>query len=158
MELNWTNVLKSYVFAVLAIYVIGVMIASFNDDFGTVLVGYSMLYLYVLMLGLLPFLAMVYVLKIFSLDRYLYFILIFLILYASYDIYSFFDHLFPRESNSTFGFSTRDCDIIVNNVRTACGYESWAKGFLDSIFESFIAASVFNHFYKLYRKRELLLV
>ncbi len=156
IELNWTNVLKAYVYAVLALFIVDVAIQSYGDGFGKVLVPYSMLYLFVLISGLLPILAMVYVLKVFNIDRYIYFILIFLILYTAFDIYNFFDHLSPRESNSTYGFSTRDCRSIVDNVRTACGYEIWAKGFFYSIFEAFIAASVFNKFYKLYRKRELL--
>lgn len=34
----------------------------------------------------------------------------------------------PTSENSNFSFSTRDCDTIVDNVRTACGWQIFWKG------------------------------
>ena len=147
MELNWTNVLKAYSLAILAISSVDFAVSVFQYGFGKSIV-ISVIYLFDWIFGLIPILVMVYILKVLNLDRYLYFCFIFLVLHTALDFYSFFNHLSPLEGTSTYGFSTRDCDVIVDNVRTACGYTIWAKRLTYSIFEAFIAASVFNKFYR----------
>ncbi|WP_085899266.1 hypothetical protein [Kiloniella majae] len=96
----------------------------------------------------LPVLLGGLVLNFFKVKRIIWTYLLFVICFISYDIYNLFEFMYPRQGPSTFGYSTRDCVAIVDNVRTACGYEIWAKGFFVDLAEGLIGAAVYLRFYK----------
>ncbi|WP_162199363.1 hypothetical protein [Kiloniella litopenaei] len=95
----------------------------------------------------LPVLLGGLVLNFFKVKRIIWTYLLFVICFISYDIYSLFDFMHPREGTSSFGYSTRDCVAIVDYVRTACGYEIWVKGFIRNLVEALIGAAVYLRFY-----------
>ncbi|KLN61895.1 hypothetical protein WH96_06360 [Kiloniella spongiae] len=96
----------------------------------------------------LPVLLGGLVLNFCKVKRIIWTYLLFIICFISYDVYNLFDFMYPREGTSTFGYSTRDCVAIVDNVRTACGYEIWAKGFFRDLVEALIGAAVYLRFYQ----------
>ncbi|WP_120497554.1 hypothetical protein [Kiloniella sp. EL199] len=96
----------------------------------------------------LPVLLGGLVLNFFKVKRIIWTYLLFVICFISYDVYNLFNFMYPREGTSTFGYSTRDCVAIVDYVRTACGYEIWAKGFFVDLAEGLIGAAVYLRCYQ----------
>ncbi|MFD2205502.1 hypothetical protein [Kiloniella antarctica] len=116
-----------------------------------VFIKYTLYFLLFLLPKSLPVLVACLILNFFGNERFPVLLLVFLIGFVWSDIQSLFQYMSPREGSSSFGYSTRDCDVIINNVRTDCGYEIWTKEFLINLFKGGITAVLYSKFYS--RKR-----